>query len=323
MLIQTDDFVKALGLTVLSASTRQTMDIPTADLNRPGMQFTGFYEYFAWERPQVIGKVEMTYLESMKVKARREMYRTYFSYSIPCIIICRRMQPPQDLLDAAKAANVPVYQSAELTTSFSHKVLGYLNRCLAPRITQHGVLVDVYGIGVLLTGESGVGKSETALELVKRGHQLVADDVVDIRRVSDTRLVGECPPMIRHFMEIRGIGIIDIRAMFGVGAVSLSKTIDLVMHLERWVEGREYDRLGLKEDCVDILGVKVPQLLTPVRLGRNLAIIVEVAARNFSLRRLGYSAAHELDQRINESIRHQQEQTEAHPGEEHSQPRKD
>ena len=161
-------------------------------------------------------------------------------------------------------------------------------------------MVDVYGVGVLITGESGVGKSETALELIKRGHSLVADDVVDICRVSDTRLIGECPAMIRHFMEIRGMGIIDIRAMYGVSAVAVSKSIDMVIHLEPWVEGKEYDRLGLEDDYITILGVKVPQLVTPVRPGRNLAIIIEVAARNLSLKRLGYSAARELDRRLNE-----------------------
>ena len=169
-------------------------------------------------------------------------------------------------------------------------------------MTRHGVLVDVYGVGVLITGESGVGKSEAALELVKRGHQLVADDVVDICKVSDTRVIGECPEMVRHFMEIRGIGIIDIRAMYGIGAVLHSKSIDLVMHMEKWVEGKEYDRLGLSEEYITILGVKVPHQIMPVRPGRNLAIIIEVAARNLSLKRSGYSAAHELDRRLNEMI---------------------
>jgi HPr kinase/phosphorylase len=178
----------------------------------------------------------------------------------------------------------------------------YLNRCLAPHVTRHGVLVDVYGVGVLLTGESGVGKSEAALELVKRGHQLVADDVVDICRVADDRLIGEAPEMVRHFMEIRGIGIIDIRAMYGVGSVIISKSIDMVIHMEKWDQTKEYDRLGLTEETVTILGVKVPYQIMPVRPGRNLAIIIEVASRNLSLKRLGYSAAHELDRRLNEMI---------------------
>ena len=301
-MIQAVDFEKELQLTVLSPSTTTEWDIRTTDLNRPGMQFCGFYEYFAFERPQVIGKVEMTYLENMEPPARRMMLKKYFSFDMPCVIICRGMTPPDDLLDAARARNIAVYQSTMVTTKFTFTAINYLNRCLAPRVTRHGVLVDVYGVGVLITGDSGVGKSEAALELVKRGHQLVADDVVDICRVSDTRLVGECPEMVRHFMEIRGIGIIDIRAMYGVGAVAVSKSIDLVMHMEKWQADKEYDRLGLQDEYITILGVKVPHQLTPVRPGRNMAIIIEVAARNLSLKRLGYSAAHELDRRMNEMI---------------------
>lgn len=301
-MIQAASFAKHLHLTELSPSTRTEWDIRSADMNRPGMQFCGFYEYFAYERPQVIGKVEMTYLDAMEPEARRKMLETYFSYDLPCVICCRGLNPPQDLLDEARKHNVAVYQTSMVTTKFSFNAINYLNRCLAPRIRRHGVLVDVYGMGVLLTGESGVGKSEAALELVKRGHQLVADDVVDICRISDTELIGECPEMVRHFMEIRGIGIIDIRAMYGVGAVSVSKSIDLVMQMEKWVDGKSYDRLGLNDDYITILGVKVPCQLMPVRPGRNLAIIIEVAARNLSLKRLGYSAAHELDRRMNEMV---------------------
>lgn len=301
-MIQAADFVKALNLTVLSPSTRTEWDIKTTDLNRPGMQFSGFFEYFAYERPQVIGKVEMTYLESLEPDHRREMLKKYFSYNLPCVIACRGMIPPRELLEEAAARDVAVYQTQQVTTRFTFTAINYLNRCLAPRVTRHGVLVDVYGIGVLITGESGVGKSEAALELIKRGHVLVADDVVDICKVSDNRLVGEAPEMVRHFMEIRGIGIIDIRAMFGVGSVLVSKSIDLVMHMEKWVEGKEYDRLGLQEEYITILGVKVPHQIMPVRPGRNMAIIIEVAARNLSLKRLGYSAAHELDRRLNEMI---------------------
>lgn len=301
-MIQAADFAQKLQLTELSPSTRTEWDIRSADLNRPGMQLCGFYEYFAFERPQVIGKVEMTYLEGLAPEVRRAMLKKYFSYDMPCVIICRGMTPPDDLLEAARARNIAVYQTNMLTTKFTFSAITYLNRCLAPRVTRHGVLVDVYGVGVLLTGESGVGKSEAALELVKRGHQLVADDVVDICRVSDNRLTGTCPEMVRHFMEIRGIGIIDIRAMYGIGAVAMSKSIDLVMHMEQWVEGKEYDRLGLSDDYITILGVRVPRQIMPVRPGRNLAIIIEVAARNLSLKRMGYSAAHELDRRLNEMI---------------------
>ena len=301
-MIAIEEFCQSLNLEQLTQTTRKEMDINVTDLNRPGMQFCGFYEFFAAERPQVIGKVEMTYLESLDPTVREKVLRRYMSYDLPCIISCWGMTPPKELLQIAVERDIPVFMSRVKTTKFSLQAIMYLNRVLAPHVTRHGVLVDVYGVGVLLTGESGVGKSEAALELVKRGHQLAADDVVDICRVSDDRLVGEAPEMVRHFMEIRGIGIIDIRAMYGVGSVIVSKSIDMVIHMEKWDSSKEYDRLGLTEETVTILGVKVPYQTMPVRPGRNLAIIIEVAARNLSLKRMGYSAAHELDRRLNELI---------------------
>ncbi len=306
-MIKIADFIESLNLEVLSPSTRDEMEINSTDLNRPGMQFFGFYEYFAYERPQVIGKVEMTYLESLESEKRRSILEVYMGYKLPCIIVCWGMIPPRELIELARQQDIPVFQSNAKTTKFSLQAIMYLNRCLAPHVTRHGVLVDVYGVGVLLTGESGVGKSEAALELVKRGHQLVADDVVDICRVADDRLIGEAPEMVRHFMEIRGIGIIDIRAMYGVGSVIISKSIDMVIHMEKWDQNKEYDRLGLTEETVTILGVKIPFQIMPVRPGRNLAIIIEVASRNLSLKRLGYSAAHELDRRLNEMIAQSQD----------------
>ena len=301
-MIKIEHFCKQLELEQLTHTTRTEMDINVTDINRPGMQLCGFYEYFAHERPQVIGKVETTYLESLSPDKRRAVLETYMSYPLPCIVVCWGMQPPHELLDIAQAHDIPVFQSKLKTTQFTLKVIMYLTRTLAPHVTQHGVLVDVYGVGVLLTGDSGVGKSEAALELVKRGHQLCADDVVDICRVADDRLIGESPAMVRHFMEIRGIGIIDIRAMYGVGAVVLSKSIDMVIHMEKWDSAKEYDRLGLTEETTSILDVKVPYQVMPVKPGRNVAIIIEVAARNLSLKRMGYSAAHELDRRLNEMI---------------------
>ena len=298
-MIKAVEFVQDLNLVVLSNTTREMLSIDSADFNRPGMQFSGFYDYFAYERPQVIGKVEMTYLQDLDERKRAAMYEQYFAYEIPCVICCRGMRPPADLLEAARARDIPVYLTEEVTTVFSYRLVTYLNRKLAPHVVQHGVLVDVYGIGVLITGESGVGKSETALELIKRGHQLVADDAVDICRITDSRLIGTCPEMIRHLMEVRGIGLIDVRAIFGIGSVEPTKSIDLVIHLEQWIEGKEYDRLGLQEQHDMILGVKVPKQLIPVRPGRNLAIIIEVSARNLSLHRLGFNAAQELDRRLN------------------------
>ncbi len=301
-MISLKDFCAKLNLETLNTIKRTELDINVPDVNRPGMQFCNFYEYFAYERPQVIGKVEMTYLESLDPDTRRTVLEKYMSYPLPCIIVCWGMKPPKELLEIATAQDIPVLQSMEHTTRLTYLAITYLNRELAPHVTRHGVLVDVYGVGVLLTGESGVGKSEVALDLVRRGHQLCADDVVDICRVSNDRLVGECPEMVRHFMEIRGIGIIDIRAMYGVGSVVRSKSIDLVIHMEHWDNSKEYDRLGLKEETIDILDVKVPYQVMPVRPGRNLAIIVEVAARNLSLKQMGYSAARELDRRLNALI---------------------
>ncbi len=301
-MIKFKDFCQTLQLELLNSVDVTELDIKVTDITRPGMQFCNFYEYFAYERPQVIGKVEMTYLETQEPEKRRAILEKYMSYDIPCIVVCWGMQVPDEMLEIASRRNIPVLRSQEQTTRFTVQLLGYMTRELAPHVTRHGVLVDVHGVGILITGESGVGKSEVALELVRRGHQLCADDVVDICRVSENRLVGECPEMVRHFMEIRGIGLIDIRAMYGIGAVVRSKSIDLVVHLEHWDSKKEYDRLGLNEETTSILDVKVPYLVMPVRPGRNLAIIVEVAARNHSLKRMGYSAAKEMDRRLNALI---------------------
>ena len=281
------------------------------DINRPALQILGFFDYFAPDRIQVIGKVEMTYLESIEPTVREKVLRRYLSYDLPCIVCCWGMTPPKELLQIATERDIPVFMSRVKTTKFPLQAIMYLNRVLAPHVTRHGVLVDVYGVGVLLTGESGVGKSEAALELVKRGHQLAADDVVDIRRVSDDRLVGESPELVRHFMEIRGVGIIDIATMYGVGAVIRSKTIDLEVKLENWQQGKEYDRLGLTDQYGEILGVKVPYILIPIHPGRNLAIVLEVAARNFRLKQMGYNAAQELAHRhMERAMRAQQEESE-------------
>jgi len=301
-MIKLKDFCQKLNLEILNEVDVTEMDINVSDINRPGMQFCNFYEYFAYERPQVIGKVEMTYLETLMPDKRQQVLEKYMSYALPCIVVCWGMRVPKEMLEIATRQNIPVLRSREQTTRFTFLAINYLNRELAPHVTRHGVLVDVHGIGILITGESGVGKSEVALELVRRGHQLCADDVVDICRVAENRLVGECPEMVRHFMEIRGIGLIDIRAMYGIGAVIRSKSIDMVIHMEHWDSKKEYDRLGLNEETTTILDVKVPYQVMPVRPGRNLAIIVEVAARNLSLKRMGYSAAKEMDRRLNALI---------------------
>ena len=300
--------VKALQLTELVPPPSPQLNIETSDLNRPGLPLAGYWEFFAHERPQVLGKVETSYLNSLDPRIRRERLQKFVSYPLPCIIICRHTEGMDDLLDLAAGRNIPVYRSEIDTTKFVVNMINFLNNHLAPHTNKHGVLVEVYGVGILITGESGVGKSESALELVKRGHRLVADDVVDIRRVTDRRLVGEAPQMLRHLMEIRGIGIIDIPNMFGIGSVLPSKSIDLIVHLENWQPGKEYDRLGLEEEYTEILNVKVPSILLPIRPGRNLAVVLEVAARNLRLKQQGFNAAKELEKRMMERMQQSSEE---------------
>ncbi len=302
-MIRADEFARELNLECLVPPTREEWDIRTPDTNRPGMQFCGYYEYFAYERPQLIGRVEMSYLEMLSPEKRMEILTKYFSYDIPCVIICRGMTPPAEMLALARDRGVPLYLSREMTTRFYSRVINYLNRALAPHVMRHGTLMDVYGVGVLITGKSGAGKSEAALELIKRGHQLVADDLVDICRISENRLLGTCPPAIRHLMEIRGIGIIDIQALYGISAVSDTRSIDLIMEMVPWDDEGNYDRVGLEDQFTEILGVPVIRQLMPVQPGRNIAIVVEVAARNLSLKHLGYNPAAELNRRLTEQMK--------------------
>ncbi|MEG1513876.1 MAG: HPr(Ser) kinase/phosphatase [Clostridia bacterium] len=299
-MIREADFVKALDLDVQLPGATGEINLESSDINRPGLPLSGYWEHFAYLRPQVIGTVEMGYMSSLSPEVLAERLAKFFGYPIPCVIVCHGMECLHEMVNAAKANGVPVYSTREETTVLVVKLINYLNNQLAPRITQHGVLIDVFGSGVLITGESGVGKSETALELIKRGHRLVADDVVEIRRVSNDRLVGEAPDMIKYFMEIRGVGIIDISTMFGIGAVIRSKSIDMVVHFELWKGNVEYDRLGLDENYEDILGVQVPKLVIPIRPGRNLAVVLEVATRNQRLKQNGFNAAKKLDDRLRE-----------------------
>ena len=294
--------MKALRLTELAPAPTEELRIEASDMNRPGLQLSGFWEHFAYERPQILGLVETSYLRSLEPAIRRERLERFVSYDLPCIIICRHLAGMDDLIDMARARSIPVYRSDSDTTQLIVELIYYLNGALAPSTRMHGVLVEIYGVGVLITGNSGVGKSEAALELVKRGHRLVADDAVDIRRVSAGRLVGQAPEMVRNFMEIRGIGIINVATLFGIGSVMQSKSIDMVVHLEHWQQDKEYDRLGLTDETRKILDEDVPWLLMPIRPGRNLAVVLEVAARNLRLKQQGYSAAKDLEQRFNERM---------------------
>ncbi len=268
------------------------------DVNRPGLQLMGFYEYFNPERIQIIGKMEFAYLSTIDEKMRRERLQLLFAQRIPALIITRELPYFAEMLELAKEYEVPLLRSKESTSNFMSGLIAFLNLTLAPRITRHGVLIEIYGEGVFITGESGVGKSETAIELVKRGHRLVADDAVEIRKVSNISLVGSSPDNIRHFLELRGIGIINARRLFGIGAVKMTEKLDLVVELEQWNPEKIYDRMGVDTEYVSLLGVKVPSLTIPVKPGRNLAVILEVAAMNNRQKKMGYNAAQELLNRL-------------------------
>lgn len=272
--------------------------VSSTDVNRPGLQMVGFFDYFDSERIQILGKVEYTYLQNQTSEKRAEIFERLFGKKIPMLVITRGMQVFPEILTAAEKYETAVYRTEIATSEFMSALISYLNVQLAPRRTRHGVLVEVYGEGILIMGESGVGKSETAIELVKRGHRLVADDAVEIKRVSDKTLVGTSPDVIRHFVELRGIGIIDIKEIFGMGAVKDTENINLIIHLEKWDQNKQYDRLGLVDEFTSIMGINVPSLTIPVKLGRNLAVIVEVAAMNNRQKRMGYNAAVELNNRL-------------------------
>jgi len=268
------------------------------EVNRPGLQLVNFYDYFNPERIQIMGKTEFAYLASIGEEKRTDIIDRLFQTGIPALIITRDLECFPELLALAEKEGVPVLRTKDGTSSFVAALIAFLNLNLAPRITRHGVLIEIYGEGVLILGESGVGKSETAIELVKRGHRLVADDAVEIRKVSNISLVGTSPDNIRHFLELRGIGIINARRLFGVGAVKVTEKIDLVVELEIWNPEKLYDRMGIDNEYVSILGVNVPAATIPVKPGRNLAVILEVAAMNNRQKKMGYNAAHELLDRL-------------------------
>ncbi len=277
-------------------------EVNVPDINRPALQLTGFFTHFDSDRVQMIGHVEDAYLKTLTEERKLEIYEELLSHKVPCIVFSRDMQPDQALLEKAVEHGVPIFTTAKSTSSFMGELIRWLNVKLAPCISIHGVLVDVYGVGVLIMGESGIGKSEAALELIKRGHRLVTDDVVEIRKVSDDTLVGAAPDITRHFIELRGIGIVDVKSMFGVQSVRETQNIDLVITLEDWNRDKEYDRLGLEENYTEFLGNRVVCHSIPIRPGRNLAIIVESAAVNHRQKQMGYNAAQELYKRVQENL---------------------
>lgn len=280
----------------------EDIQISQSDVNRPALQLAGFFDYFDSNRIQVIGQVEYTYMEKIGKEHYLEMVGKMMECQIPCIVFCRSLDVSDELIEMAKEHKVPILRTTKTTSAFVAEVIRWLNVELAPRMTVHGVLVDVYGEGLLIMGESGIGKSEAALELIKRGHRLVSDDVVEIKRVSDITLIGTAPNITRHFIELRGIGILDVKNLFGVESVKKTQSIDLVIKLEEWSKEQEYDRLGLEEEYIEFLGNKVVCHSIPIRPGRNLAVICEAAAVNYRQKKMGYNAAQELYNRVTNNI---------------------
>lgn len=278
------------------------------DVNRPALQLAGFFDHFDSERVQVIGYVEHAYMQNVSQERQTEVISKLMDYKVPCIVFCRNIEVSDTLVKIATEKEVPILRTSKTTSSFMAEVIRWLNVELAPRISIHGVLVDVYGEGILITGESGIGKSEAALELIKRGHRLVADDVVEIKKVSDETLIGTSPDITRHFIELRGIGIIDVKTLFGVESVKNTQAIDLVIKLEEWSRDKDYDRFGLDEQYIEYLGNKVICHSIPIRPGRNLAIICESAAVNHRQKKMGYNAAQELYKRVTNKIKKGSEQ---------------
>ncbi len=276
--------------------------ITQPDINRPALQLAGFFEFFETTRVQVIGFVEYSYMDEMDEERRMKIYTELLKEDIPCIIYCRNLEPDETFRRIAVERGLPIFNTSKATSPFMAEIIRWLNVKLAPCISIHGVLVDVYGEGLLITGESGIGKSEAALELVKRGHRLITDDVVEIRKVSDDTLIGSAPDITKHFIELRGIGIVDIKALYGASSVKDTQSIDLVIRLEDWDKDKDYDRLGLEEEYTEYLGNKVVCHNIPIRPGRNLAIICESAAVNYRQKKMGYNAAKELYKRVQDNL---------------------
>lgn len=294
------EFVKFFNLEVLNqGSDFDTALLTIKDVNRPGLQFHDFYDYFDPTRLQVIGKAEVTYLEGLSSERRRKCFDDLFQHGIPALVIARGLTCSEECLESAKTYGKTLLRTDEATVDFTSHVIEHMNRVLAPCVTRHGVLLEIYGEGVMITGDSAVGKSEAAIELIMRGHRLVADDAVELRRISN-QLIGTAPEIIRHYIELRGIGVIDLRQLFGMRAIKVETQLDLVVHFEPWDQSKVYDRLGIEDHYTEILDVQVPIVTIPVRPGRNLASIVEVAAMNNRHRKFGFNAAQELVRRVDE-----------------------
>lgn len=309
--VSIEKVIEKFGLKNLTPQIEvENIKIHQPDINRPALQLAGYFEHFEETRPQIIGFVEYSYMENLSDKKKKEVYPQVISEKTPCIIFCRDLHPDELFMKTALKNNVPLLITEKSTSAFMAEIIRWLNVKLAPCISVHGVLVDVYGEGVLITGESGIGKSEAALELIKRGHRLVSDDVVEIRKVSDDTLIGSAPDITRHFIELRGIGIIDVKTLYGVQSVMNTTNINLVIRLEDWDKEKKYDRLGLEESYTEYLGNKIVCHNIPIRPGRNLAIICESAAVNYRQKKMGYNAAQELYKRVQNSLAHGREEDE-------------
>lgn len=297
---------KDLGTSIVYKATDfEKVQIYAGDVHRPGLQLADFYEHFEPSRIQLIGKMESAYMESQPIEERVRKWETFLSEKIPALILCHGAEDSKELIEAASRYDVTVLHTSAHTTDILSSIIQIVRKETAPRITRHGVLVEVYGIGLLLVGESGIGKSETAIELLKRGHRLVADDAVEIRAVDVDELQGEAPELIRHYIELRGLGVVDVRQIFGLGAIRAFQKIHLVVNLEQWSDTAIYDRLGITEDTVEILGINIPSITIPIKPGRNLAVILEVAAMNHRHKLMGYNAALEFTQKIDKHFEQQ------------------
>ena len=295
------ELVEEFDLKPLYQSTDyDKIQITVDDVSRPGLQLAGFFDHYESMRLQVLGNVETSYLQKLSSEQRAIIFDHLLFYKIPALIVAQNLDPFPECLEMAKKHNITVLCSRESTSYIISSLTAYLNSCLAPRVTRHGVLVEIYGEGILIIGDSGIGKSEAAIELVKRGHRLVADDAVEIRKISSKKLTGSAPEVLRHYIELRGIGVINVAKLFGMGAVKDSAAIDLIINIVPWHDGEVYDRLGLESQYSEILGVKVPSITVPVTPGRNLAVIFEVAAMNNRQKRMGYNAAVEFTEQLNQ-----------------------
>ncbi|MCL2366227.1 MAG: HPr(Ser) kinase/phosphatase [Oscillospiraceae bacterium] len=292
---------------IYRSSDFEEVMIYTGDVHRPGLQLADYYDYFEPTRIQLIGKMESAYMSNQLSEVRASKWSALLRYKIPALILCHGAEVTEELLEAAKKYDITILSTEKNTTDIMSSVIRIVKKAVAPRLTRHGVLVEVYGVGLLLVGESGVGKSETAIELLKRGHRLIADDAVEIRVIDIDVLQGEAPELIRHYVELRGLGIIDVRRIFGFGAVKAFQNINLIINLEQWNDVAKYDRLGVSEATEDILGVKIPSLTIPVKPGRNLAVILEVAAMNQRQKLMGYNAALELTKKLDKYFEEQAE----------------